>query len=327
MKEFKILNYDGISLFSNCLVYQNEKGVQVHLLPVIHIGEAKYYAELLNYIQDRICVFEKINLSSSKIEQQIFATNLDEYLEIASPGIEEFWSQYNKLLKKFYKKFLTRDEKSLCKMVKKEFKNFDDKIRKIYDDCIKSGFGIQNLYPVQLYLCEIMNLDHQLHAIDYEGDITHRPNWIHTDLDFGSIAENVDLNELIEGMLKEPSPEILEMLLKQIRLLLTNILGMVEFKMTSEISKRRELLASGLIHFLTQQIEEVTKNTPEYILEGRNSMVEEQILNLIEDHEEIVVFYGVAHMGAIKRFLVEQGFSLKTEQRFKAFNIEENHNE
>ncbi|NVM18755.1 MAG: hypothetical protein HWN80_13655 [Candidatus Lokiarchaeota archaeon] len=323
MTELKFLDYDGISLFSNCRVYQNEKNVQVHLLPVIHIGEAKYYADLQNYIQNRICIFEKIKLSSSKENQQKSAKSLDEYIEITSPEIEEFWGQYNKLLKKFYKKFLTRDVKSLCKMVKKKFKSFDAKIRKIYDDCVKSGFGIQNLYPIQLYLCEIMNLDHQLLAIDYEGDIVHRTNWIHTDLDFGSITENVDLNELIEEMLKEPSPKILEMLLKQIRLLLTNILGMVEFKITPEISKKRELLASGLVQFLTHQFEEATNITPEYILEGRNSMIEKQILNLIEDHEEIVVFYGVAHMGAIERFLVEQGFSFKTQQSFKAFKIEE----
>jgi hypothetical protein len=209
-------------------------------------------------------------------------------------------------------------------MVKKEFKNFDDKIQKIYDDCIKSGFGIQNLYPIQLYLCEIMNLDHQILAIDYISDIPHRINWIHTDLDFDKITENVDLVELIEEMLTEPSPETLKILLKQIRLLLTNILGMVEFKKTPKVSKRRELLANGLVHLLTQQFEEVKKNTPDYILEGRNSLIEEQILNLIEDNKEIVVFYGVAHMGAIKRFLVEQGFSVKNQQSFEAFKIEDN---
>lgn len=324
MTEFKFLNYDGSSLFSNCLVYQNQNNVQVHLLPVIHIGEAIYYADLLNYIQNRICIYEKINLASSNAEQQNFAKNLDEYLEIASPGIEEFWSQYKKLLKKFYNKFLTREVKSIWKMVKKEFKNFDDKIQKIYDDCIKSGFGIQNLYPIQLYLCEIMNLDHQILAIDYISDIPHRINWIHTDLDFDKITENVDLVELIEEMLTEPSPETLKILLKQIRLLLTNILGMVEFKITPKVSKRRELLANGLVHLLTQQFEEVKKNTPDYILEGRNSLIEEQILNLIEDNKEIVVFYGVAHMGAIKRFLVEQGFSVKNQQSFEAFKIEDN---
>ena len=324
MTEFSFLDYDGVSLYSNCLVYQNEKGVKVHLLPVIHIGDEKYYAELLNYIQDRTCIFEKINLASSNTDQQKFAKNLDEYLEIASPGIEEFWSQYNKLLKKFYKKFLTRNIKSIWKMVKKEIKNFDAKIQKIYDDCIKSGFGIQNLYPIQLYLCEILNLDHQIISIDYIGDIPHRSNWIHTDLDFEEITKNVDLVEIIEEILTEPSPEILEILLKQIGLLLTNILGMVEFRMTPEISKRRELLAEGLIQALTQQFEEVVDNTPEYILEGRNSMIEEQIMKLIVNHDEIVVFYGVAHMGAIEKFLLNQGFRYITQQRFEAFQIDEN---
>ena len=324
MTDFKFLDYDGTSLFSNCVVYQNERNVRVHLLPVIHIGDVRYYAELLNYIQDRICIFEKLNLSSSNIDKQKFAKNLDEYLEIASPGVEEFWSQYKKLLKKFYKKFLTRDVKLIWKMVKKEFKNFDENIQKIYDDCLKTGFGIQNIFPIQLYLCKIMNLDHQMITIDYEGDIPHRTNWIHADLDFDKITENVDIFDLVEELLTEPSPEELETLLKQMSLVLINILGMVEFRETSGISKRRELLANGIIQGLTQKFEEIKNSTPEYIFEGRNSIVEERILNLIEDHEEIVVFYGVAHMSAIERFLLNQGFSFKTQQSFEAFKIEEN---
>jgi len=304
-------------------VYQNKKNILIHLLPVIHIGDTQYYTNLLNYIQHRICIFEKINLATPDLTQKS-AKSLDEYFEIASPGTLEFWEQYNKLLTKFYKKFLTHRVKSLWKSVKKQFKNFDDKIRTIYDFCVKSGFGIQNLYPIQLYLCEIMNLNHQMLAIDYMNDIPQRSNWIHTDLDFGTITKNVDLNELVEEMLTEPSPETLEMFMKQIKLLLTNILGMVEFKMTPEISEKRELLASGLVHFLTQQFEEITDDTPEYILEERNSMVQEQILNLIEDHKEIVVFYGVAHMSAIEKFVQEQGFSMMTQQRFRAFQIEEN---
>ena len=324
MKEFKFLDYDGTSLFSNCVVYQNEKRVQVHLLPVIHIGEVSYYVELLNYIQDRICVFEKLNLASSNIDKEIFVKNLDEYLEITSPGIEDFWSRYKNLLKKFYKKFLTRDVKLIWKTVKKEFKNFDANIQKIYDDCLKTGFGIQNLFPIQLYLCEIMNLDHQMITIDYVGDIPHRTNWIHADLDFDKITENVDIFDLIEDLLTKPSPEELEVLLKQMSLILINILGMVEFRVTPGISKRRELLANGIIQGLTQKFEEIKNSTPEYIFEGRNSIVEERILNLIEDHEEIVVFYGVAHMSAIERFLLNQGFSFKSQQSFEAFKIEEN---
>jgi sulfur relay (sulfurtransferase) DsrC/TusE family protein len=324
MTEFNFLDYDGVSLFTNCLVYQNEKDALVHLLPVIHIGDTQYYANLVNYIQNRICIYENMNLASSNEILQKSVTSLDEYIEMASPGIEEFWGQYKKLLRNFYKKFLTRDIKSVCKMVKKEFKNFDANIQKVYDICIKSGFGIQNLFPIQLYLCDIMNLDHQLTAIDYINDIPNRTNWIHTDLDFAKITQNMDLNEIVEEMLIEPSPEILEILLKQMRLLLTNILGMVSIKKTPGISKKRELLASGIIQFLTQQFEEVKKNTPGYILEERNAMIKEQILNLIEDHEEIVVFYGVAHMGAIERFLGEHGFSLKTQQSFEAFKIEEN---
>ena len=48
------------------------------------------------------------------------------------------------------------------------------------------------------------------------------------------------------------------------------------------------------------------------------------ILNLIEDHEEIVVFYGVAHMCALEGFLLKLGFILISKQSFKAFKIEEN---
>jgi len=323
MKEFKFLDYDGKSLVSNCLVDQTEKNKKIYLLPVIHIGSTQYYYGMDAYIENRICIYEKLKLASSDTNLQKSIKSLDEYIELSSPRIEDFWEKYKKLLDKFYKKFLTRDVKRLWKMVKKEFKNFDDKIRIIYDSCVKSGFGIQNLFPIQLYLCEIMNLDHQQSAIDYENDIPYRPKWIHADLDFDEMTENVDINELVEEILTEPSPEILDILLKEIRLLLTNILAMVEFKKIPEISKRRELLANGIIQGLTQQFEEIKNNTPEYLLETRNSMIEEQILNLIEDHEEIVVFYGMAHMIAVERFLLEQGFSLKTQQSFEVFKIEE----
>ena len=324
MTDFKFLDYDGTSLFSNCVVYQNEKNKKVYLLPVIHVGSTQYYSGMQAYIENRICIYEKLKLTSSDTNLQKPIKSLDEYIALSSPGIEGFWERYEKLLKKFYKKFLTRDVKKLWKMVKKEFKNFDDKIRLIYDSCVKSGFGIQNLFPIQLYLCEIMNLEHQQIAIDYENDIPYRSKWIHVDLDFEEMTENVDLNELVEEILTKPSPEILDILLKEIRLLLTNILAMVEFKNIPEISKRRELLANGIIQGLTQQFEEIKNNTPEYLLETRNSMIEEQVLDLIEDHEEIVVFYGMAHMIAVERFLLEQGFSFKTQQSFEVFKIEEN---
>ena len=323
LTELKFLDYDGSSLYSNCLVYQNDKKVQIHLLPVIHIGDLEYYARLLDYIHDRICIYEKMNLTPSDVSMEKSAKTLNEYLEIVSSSVEDFWQQYNELLKKFYKKFLTREVKSLCKKVKKQSKNFDDKIKAIYDGCIKTGFGIQNLYPVQLYLCESMNLSHQMIAIDYIHDIPRRTNWIHTDLDVGSVTKNVDLNELVEEMLTEPSPEILNMLMKQIALLLINVLGMLDFKKIHEITERRELLANGLIHFLSDQFGEIKDTTPEYLLEGRNSMVQDQILNLIKDHQEIVVFYGVAHMSAIEKFILEHGFNFKYRQCFKAFDIEE----
>jgi len=307
MTEFKFLDYDGKSLFTNCLVYQNEMKVQIHLLPVIHIGDTPYYSELQNYVQDRICLFENLNLVSSDDELKKSVTSLDEYLELSSVGIEEFWDLYNILLKKFYKKFLTRDIKSLWKLAKKEFKNVNDNSRTIYDHCVKSCFGIHNIFPITLYLCEIMNLDHQMIAIDYINDIAHRTNWIHADLDLAKITENVNLNDLFEEILTDPSPEILEVTLQQIRFVLTNVLVMRRFRKSPDASKRRELF-----------------DVPDYLIDDRNSLVEDKILNLIEDHEEIVVFYGVGHMRALEGFLLKQGFNLISKQSFEAFKIEDN---
>lgn len=324
MTEFKFLDYDGKSLFTNCLVYQNEMKVQIHLLPVIHIGDTPYYSELQNYVQDRICLFENLNLVPSDVELKKSVTSLDEYLELSSQGIEEFWDLYNILLKKFYKKFLTRDIKSLWKLAKKEFKNVNDNSRTIYDNCVKSCFGIQNIYPITLYLCEIMNLDHQMIAIDYINDIAHRTNWIHADLDLTKITENVDLNDLLEKILTDPSPEMLEGTLQQIRFALTNVLVMRRFKKSPNASKRRELLADDLIQSFTQEFEEANNYAPDYLLDDRNSLVEDKILNLIEEHEEIVVFYGVGHMRALEGFLLKHGFTLISKQSFEAFKIEDN---
>lgn len=323
MTEYKFIDYDGISLFSNCLVFQNEKNKKVHLLPVIHLGSMQYYSGMQDYIENRICIYEEIKTGQSDINQQKSIKNLDEFIDIMSPEVEKFWEPFKSLLKRFYKNFINKDTKNLWKRAKKEIKHSDEKIRIIYDICVKSFFGIHNIFPIQLYLSEIMNLEQQQIAIDYENDIQYRSNWILTDLNSSEQAENIDMSEIIEEYLTEPTREIIEVSQKEIIFLLSLILFIVGLKKITKVSKRREVFATNLIQGLTLQFEASKELLPDYLLDPRNSMIENQILNLIEDHEEIIVFYGVAHMVALERFLLDQGFSLKNQQSFEVFKIEE----
>ncbi|MBY8987812.1 MAG: hypothetical protein KGD61_05110 [Candidatus Lokiarchaeota archaeon] len=129
MIEFKFLDYDGVSLFTNCLVYQNEKNKKVHLLPVIHIESTQYYSGMQDYIEDRICIYEKVKVGTSDTKLQNSIKNIDEFIDISSPEVDKFWDPYKNLLKRFYKKFLTQDIKDLWKGIKKEIKRSDNKIR------------------------------------------------------------------------------------------------------------------------------------------------------------------------------------------------------
>ena len=133
--------------------------------------------------------------------------------------------------------------------------------------------------------------------------------------------EDVDTHELLKIILTEPSKEVLNEVLKEINIILSSILGTVELANLPNVSQRRERLATWLIASISQQYKIIEEVSPEYILNMRNNMVENSILEILEENDEVMVFFGATHMIGIEKFLTENGFTFKGEEPFKVFDI------
>ncbi|MCJ7650084.1 MAG: hypothetical protein MUP85_15850, partial [Candidatus Lokiarchaeota archaeon] len=237
-----------------------------------------------------------------------------------------FYNTYKKQLNNFYKKFFTKDMKELWKLVKREVEKSDNKIKQIYEFSYKTRFSVQSFTPIQLYWKEIMNLSHQFIVIDYENDILNRSNWILTDLDIGKLIEDIDIHDLVNNLLTEPSKELLSEVLKEIQIIFSSILGCVELSNLPNVSQRRERLATLLTASISQQYKNIEEANPEYLLNMRNNLVEKSILEVLEKNDEVMIFFGATHMIGIEKFLVDNGFTFKFEEPFEVFNINDDDN-
>ncbi|MFW9829634.1 MAG: hypothetical protein ACFFEY_18825 [Candidatus Thorarchaeota archaeon] len=321
MENSEFLSFNGISLLSHCRIYENDLNQKVHLIPVCHFGTVKYFYNLLLYIGDVPCIFENLNLNADDKSVYENIRDIDDYIEVYSIECEQIWQKYNKLLKNFYKKFLTKELKKLRKYIKKELKQSNEKIKKIYDLSEKTRFSFPNLIMIQLYWCELVNLVHQFIAIDYKNDIMHRPNWIHTDLNLGELKEQVDISEFLIELLTSPTPEQLAELQKEMHLVMLSILELLQIERIADVSQRRQELAVRLTNVMSQNYEKFESLNPEILLKTRNTLIEDSILNLIENNNELMVFYGATHMIGIEKFLFAEGFKYKADKTFEVFKI------
>jgi hypothetical protein len=325
MEKREFLNQDETSLYSNCCVYNNPEKGTVHLIPVVHLGMSRYYQNLLEYVGDLTCIYENIKLESSDGNHHDTIKSVDEYFRIMTPHNDVFWEQYKDLILRFYKKRLTRKLKKLRKEVHQAVNESDEKIKKILEMSEKSFFGIQNIFLAQLYWGELMNLSHQFAAIDYQNDIKIRSNWVHADLDVDKQLKdlNVDPIELLELILTEPTPELLEIRRKEIEFILYLIYASIEMYEMPYISQRRRDLASAVIQTVNGQSKVYEQVSPDYMIQGRNEIVENAITDLVKEHKEVVVFFGAVHQVGIERFLLEQNYFFESQNRFEVFNFKE----
>jgi len=321
--ESKFLSFDGSSLLSHCCTYYNADSKRVCLIPVIHLGNSTYFQNLVNYIGNRPTLFENMKLVVKDQNAHGSIKNLEDYMELNASNTETFYKTYKKLLNRFYKKYFTKELKELWKLVKREVENSDSKIKQIYEFSEKTRFAVQSFTPIQLYWAEIMNLSHQFIAIDYENDIINRSNWIVTDLDIQKLMKDVDLNELFKEILTTPSQNLLNEVLKEIQMIFSSILACVELANLPNVSQRRERLATWVMESISQQYKIIEEASPEYILNMRNNLVENRIIETLEKNDEVMVFFGATHMIGIEKFLIDIEFAFKAEEPFKVFDINE----
>jgi hypothetical protein len=315
------ISFDGAKLVSHIKTYENDVNQKIHLIPVVHLGTAEYYYNILAYVGSIPCLYESVKFGPESNKPREPVKNVDDYIELYSISCDKVWNEYNSLISNFNRKFLSKDVKKLHKFVRKKVHKSNDKLRQIYELCKKTNFSFSNVMMIQLYWCEILKLEHQWTAIDYENDISKQSNWIHTDIDLEGIQDQKDVKEAIRRILTSPTSEEISQIQKEMYSIIGMIWQSVELYRMLDSSQRRRELANTLIDMMTTQYQVLETQAPELLLNTRNVMIEDSIINQIEDNNELMIFYGAIHMISIEKFLLDAGFKFKTEDHFEVFDI------
>ena len=316
------LSFDESKLVSHIKVYENHLNQKIHLIPVSHIGTKEYFQNIVEYVGNEIpCIYENIKLGSEGDTAYKSITNLEDLIEYYNVRYGKIWQEFNSLNKKFYRKYISKEVKEIHKLVQQEVKKSNKQINQIYGLCKKSYFNMIVTYLIQFYWCEIFKLEHQMIAIDYESDIPNRSNWCHGDLNYEAPEDNTNLKETLKNLLSNPTQNLVNELEKEKTIVLGMLLATINFSRKNTYSQRRRELATLLIDSMTTQYLEFENSSPEFLLKMRNVIVEEGISSLLEDFDEIMVFYGAMHMINIEKFLLNEGFKLIKEESFEVFNV------
>lgn len=326
--EKRLVKMEGFVTFQDgimktiCHVYKHEDGRILHLLPVVHIGEKKYYKALLDYIGDNICVFEQIKLGieGKKInnpESHKLPKSLDEWIDLNESTAKEMDKDYGREVKKFLKKIKIREIRQLRRVVKRNLERVDNRIARIFYQCERTAFSLSNLPIIQITLSSLMDLAYQMNEIDYVNDIPKRNNWIHADFD---IKIPVDFD--FKKMLASPNSEIINSSKSHARVLY-GTLYLIETFMFKNLNERRNEFAKLLAPQF--QTENTLIQTVPHLIEPRNNIIIEKADSLFDTHDEVVIFYGAGHMQGIREAAVKADFQLMSTIEFEVYRlVEEN---
>ena len=303
---------------SICHVYKHEDGRILHLLPILHIGEKQYYTDLMDYVGEKICVYEEMKFGSEEDQKEIEKNvqfkspkTLDEWISLNETAAHEMDEKYGKEIKKYLRKIHKGDVRKLHRAIKINLKNVDERISLIFDQIKRTAFSLTNMPVVQTALAEIMDLAFQFNEIDYIHDIPNRSNWIHADMKV-VLPEDFDFKKTIS----EPTPRLIEVSTSQ-GTMLYGILYLIISYIFMDLKERRNNLATQIVPVLN----EMEVDLPDHLLQPRNNIVIQTADDLFDEHDEIVVFYGAAHMPEIEHAAIEAGFELVSTKEFEVYRL------
>jgi hypothetical protein len=306
--------FDGKTLSSICRKYQDNSGVNIDLIAVVHIGEKQYYNDILEYIGERKCIYEQIEINvPNTLKRNGQSSDLD-YLNAEYTAAENFWNQNKKLVEKYTKKYFSRNLKKKLEQIKKNYSGADNRLRMVFEICEKTMFNILNLGIIQKYLGEILELSFQFHEIDYINDIPKRTNWERIDM---NLKGHTDLSQVLPDLKKEEIDAYLE----EVNVILTHLAEIHYLHSITKVSERRVILANSIINYLSRPEDERTKQITRLFVVNRNKLIEAKLTELTPNSNEITILYGALHMLSLEEFLFNQGFKFKSEKPFTVFSI------
>ena len=307
----KFIDYDfeTLSIETFAQVYRNDKNKVVYLLPKYPIGDKNYFSELLEYIGDRFCIYEK--------PFEIIRSSLEDYLEMTDNLANSFLKQMGEENhKKLLKLIFTKEVKSARDLVKKDLGDKNEIISRIYHQIENTGFDLKNLNTMAVYVSELLELSFENNEIDYINDIRNRENWNPSELRTDILPENLSITDISEN------PELLARLQSSASTLYSNLYGVLSLfgDKAQSLEKRRNEFINFFYEFEIVVREFRYKPTedldPKYSDESlylpRNNSLIEDIQNQLNIYDELVIYYTAWHMPRIEHELL--GLGLKKKQ-------------
>ena len=322
MQNISFLSFEGGKLLSHVKIYENESNHKIHLIPIVHIGTKDYFHNIVEYVGDDIpCIYESMGFASNGDESHNIKRNLDDLIEFYSNEYDLMWKDHDSFIKKFHRKYTSKELKKVLKLIRQEAYKSNKKIIRIYELCNKTNFSLINGNIIQIYWCEILRLEHQMMAIDYEIDIPNRSNWVRADLNFKLEQNKTEQIEKILEVFKNPTQTVLDEIEKERSFIMGTLINTINLSQMNKCSQRRKEFAKMTIDTMTTQYHAFENVTPEYLIKQRNIIVEEGISTLLEDFDEVAVFYGAVHMIGIEKYLFNKGFKVINQKCYEVFDI------
>ena len=306
------------TVYSNCVEYRNDAEKIIHLIPVLHVGEERYYRDLIQYVGNKRCLYEYVKGDYAKMIENVpkgFSINSDyeDFLQVFNQIV--FYKVNKTSFEKMLEKDLPDDLKHLLTLTK-EYSTLSEKSRIIFKILNETNFSLDTLTVLQRYMSELMELIHQTQAIDYIVEIPNLPNWEHLDLEI-----QFDLEQLKKPI--EFTPEFIQSWSQQMRITLSLYSVCLQFEEEPDINSRRKEFAEQSLSFFTNKTEtdEILTQLPEILVGVRDKVIKDFLMSSQYEGNEFAIFYGAAHLYTIESILKSQGFQAKKETPIKVFGF------
>ena len=298
-------------VYSNCIEYQNDEDMKIHLIPVLHIGEERYFKDIIEYIGDKWCQYEFFQ--ANELEKhgisEVFSLNLEYERLFEIFKNDHFYKMNQKPLSKVLKKIDSEDLKEKMKLAK-ENSNINNTSQIVYDICNQVFFSMDSLSILQRYLAELLDLKFQYQVMDLK-EMQKWGKW-----------ENLDLNvEIDPEFFKKPinvTDELINEWSKQVNVTLSTYITCLNFEREPDINMRKKNFVDEIVSIFTlkENIDLMAQQIPDFLFGLRNKIIDD-FINSNKSGNEFAILYGAGHMYSIENTIEKLGFKPKSENLIK----------
>ncbi len=312
LNQTQFIKIENNAAYSNCIEYENEEGKKIHLIPVLHIGEERYFQDLIKYVGDMKCQYEYIQtVDPEKFGiSKDYSINLDYKVLLKMSKNNISYKVNRKSLKNMFKNNLSDELKNMMEFAK-EYSNLSTTSQIVFKICKNFFFSIDTLSILQRYLAELLDLKHQSQILEI-NEIQKWENWEHLD-----VVIEIDPKKSIEL-----TGDFINEWGKQMYLSLSTYNACLVFEKEPNINLRRKKFIEEIVSVFTlkDNVDQAVDLIPDFIFGIRNKIIDDYLNSDQSESDEFAIFYGTIHMYTIENIIEKLGFKLKAQTKIKALN-------